>query len=395
MAVSRKISELMKDSSWIRAMFEEGVRLKQIYGEENIFDFTLGNPSTEPPKEVKEELIRIVSSHEKGIHRYMPNNGYEDVRSEIASLYRENTGLPFTENHIIMTVGAAGGMNVVLKALLDPGDEVIVPSPFFVEFKFYIDNHGGVMRLVETKEDFHLNLEAIEAAINERTKAIIINSPHNPTGVVYTKDELLELSSILREKKKRNQTIVIVADEAYRKLIYDNIEFPDLFKIYEDTVVVISHSKDLALPGERIGYVAISPLMEEADNFIGAAVFANRTLGFINAPALMQRLVKGFQKNSVDIGEYQKKRDAIYSILIEAGIETIKPSGAFYIFPKSPIPDDIEFVRHLQKHRILAVPGRGFGKPGHFRLAYCVEYEIIERSRPYFLEAMRTLKEKD
>ncbi|MCX7856587.1 MAG: pyridoxal phosphate-dependent aminotransferase [Deltaproteobacteria bacterium] len=392
MVISKRIAELMKDSSWIRAMFEEGMRLKEKYGEENVFDFTLGNPITEPPEELKHELVKIVTSGVKGLHRYMPNNGYEDVRREIAEFYRENTGLPFTENHIIMTVGAAGGMNVALKSLLDPGDEVIVPSPFFIEFKFYIDNHNGIMRLVDTKDDFHLNLEAIEAAISERTKAIIINSPHNPTGVVYTKGELEELASLLRERRKKNQRIFIISDEAYKKLIYDNIEFPDLFRIYEDTVVVISHSKDLALPGERIGYVAISPLIDGVEALIGAAVFANRTLGFINAPALMQRVIKKFQKNSVDIMDYQRKRDTIYEILVEAGIETIKPNGAFYIFPKSPIPDDIEFVKHLQKHHILAVPGSGFGKKGHFRLAYCVEYDVIERSRPYFIEAVKSLR---
>lgn len=395
MVVSTRLLELMKDSSWIRAMFEEGIRLKNIYGSENVFDFTLGNPVIEPPPELKQELIRIVTSDIKGLHRYMPNSGYEDVREEIAEYQKAMTGLPFTKEHIIMTVGSAGGMNVVLKALLDPGDEVIVPSPYFVEFRFYIDNHGGVMRLVETKDDFHLDLEKIDEAINEKTKAIIINSPHNPTGIVYSREELIKLSDLLKEKRKRGQRIFIVSDEAYRKIIYDGIEFPDLFGIYEDTIVVISHSKDLALPGERIGYIAISPLIEGAEGLIDACVFANRTLGFINAPALMQRLVKGFQRNSVDVASYQKKRDSIYSILTEAGIETIKPLGAFYIFPKSPIPDDVEFVRHLQKHRILAVPGVGFGKKGHFRLAYCVEDEVIERSRPYFIEAMEKLKAKD
>ncbi len=394
MVISRKMYELMKGSSWIRAMFEEGARLKELYGEENVFDFTLGNPITEPPDELKEELIRIVTSPEKGLHRYMPNSGYEDVRKEIAKNLREETGLPFTENHIIMTVGSAGGMNVVLKSLLDSGDEVIVPSPFFVDFKFYIDNHGGVMRPVETKEDFHLDLDRIDEAITNRTRAIIINSPNNPTGVVYRKDELIGLSEILRKRKGINQRIFIVADEAYRKIIYDDVEFPNLFEIYEDTIVVFSHSKDLSLPGERIGYIAISPRMEGDQELIEAAVFANRTLGFVNAPALMQRLVKKFQRNSVNVKEYQKKRDALYTVLVDAGIETTKPDGAFYIFPKSPIPDDIEFVRHLHTHRILAVPGSGFGKSGYFRLAYCVENEVIERSRPHFIEAVREIKKR-
>lgn len=389
--ISRSIFQSMKGSSWIRAMFEEGERLKKQHGEKNIFDFTLGNPITEPPKELKEELRRIVISETKGMHRYMSNSGYETVREEIASFHKERTGLSFTKDHIIMTVGSAGGLNVVLKALLDPGDEVIVLNPYFVEFKFYIENHNGVMKLVETNDDFHLNLENIKKAITERTKAIILNSPNNPTGIVYTEEELKELASLLKEKRHDGKRIFIISDEAYRKIIYDNIKFPDLFNIYEDTISVISHSKDLALPGERIGYIAVSPKIDVAQDIIDASIFANRILGFINAPALMQRLVGRFQKNSVDIADYQKKRDMIYSILIDSGYEVVKPNGAFYVFPKSPVEDDIEFIRHLQKFHILAVPGIGFGRKGHFRLAYCVEMDTIERSAKYFKEAIKSL----
>ena len=388
MVISKKISESMKSSSWIRAMFEEGEKLKKQYGPEHIFDFTLGNPITEPPKELKKELIKIVSSGMKGMHRYMSNSGYEEVREEIAQYHSGKTGIPFTKDHIIMTVGSAGGINVVLKSLLDPGDEVIVPCPYFVEFRFYIENHGGVMRLVDTKEDFQLDVDKIKRAINKNTKVIIINSPHNPTGVIYKRDDLEELAAVLLERKKKGQRIFVISDEAYRKIIYDGIEFPGMFQIYEDTVTITSHSKDLALPGERIGYIAISPLIKNAKNLINATIFSNRILGFINAPAIMQRLVAGFQKNSVDILDYQKKRDAIYDILVDAGYEVIKPGGAFYIFPKSPVRDDIKFVRKLQGHHILAVPGIGFGKQGYFRLAYCVEMDSIERSRPYFKEAL-------
>jgi aspartate aminotransferase len=388
MVISNKISESMKSSSWIRAMFEEGEKLKKQYGQEQIFDFTLGNPITEPPNELKKELIKIVSSDIKGKHRYMTNSGYEDVREEIAVFYREHSRLDFTKNNVIMTVGSAGGINVILKALLDPGDEVLVPCPFFVEFMFYIENHGGVMKLVDTKNDFHLDIEKIKEAITEKTKAIIVNSPNNPTGVVYNEEELKELASVLNAKKKKGQRIFVISDEAYRKIIYDNTEFPDLFLLYEDTITVTSHSKDLALPGERIGYITISPLMKNAAKLIDAAIFANRILGFINAPAIMQRLVGKFQKNSVDIADYQKKRDVIYDILVDAGFDVIKPEGAFYIFPKSPTKDDIKFVRNLQKHHVLAVPGVGFGKPGYFRIAYCVEMDIIERSRPFFKEVM-------
>lgn len=388
MVISQKISELMKSSSWIRAMFEEGEKLKKQYGPEQVFDFTLGNPITEPPEELKNELIKIVSSDIKGKHRYMTNSGYEEVREEIAGFYKENSDLNFTKNHIIMTVGSAGGLNVVLKSLLDPGDEVIVLSPFFVEFMFYIENHGGAMKLVDTKDDFHLDFNKIKEAISEKTKAIIINSPNNPTGIVYSNEELEELASLLKNIKDSGQRIFVISDEAYRKIIYDGIDFPDLFLLYEDTITITSHSKDLALPGERIGYITISPLMENSEKLIDAAIFANRILGFINAPAIMQRIVGKFQKNSVDIKDYQKKRDAIYNILIYAGFEVVKPEGAFYIFPKSPIKDDIQFVNNLQKHRVLAVPGIGFGKPGYFRIAYCVEMDMIERSRPFFKEVM-------
>ncbi|MCX5804742.1 MAG: pyridoxal phosphate-dependent aminotransferase [Proteobacteria bacterium] len=388
MVISKNISESMKSSSWIRAMFEEGERLKKQYGQEQIYDFTLGNPITEPPDELKKELIRIVSSGTKGMHRYMTNSGYEDVREEIAEFHRERSGLDFTKDHIIMTVGCAGGINVVMKSLLDPGDEVIVPCPFFVEFMFYIGNHGGIMKLVDTKDDFHLDIEKIKEAITEKTKAIIINSPNNPTGVVYSKKELKELVSVLNERKRKGQRIFVISDEAYRKILYDGIQFPDMFLLYEDTITVTSHSKDLALPGERIGYIAISPLMKNAGALIGAAIFANRILGFINAPAIMQKLVGKFQKKSVDIADYQKKRDVIYNILVDAGFEVVKPEGAFYIFPKSPIKDDIKFVSNLQKHRVLAVPGIGFGKQGYFRIAYCVEMDIIERSRPFFKEVL-------
>ncbi len=392
MPISKKISELMKNSSWIRAMFEEALRLKKVYGAENLFDFTLGNPITEPPKELREELIRMLTSESEGMHRYMSNSGYDEVREEIAQFHREKTGLPFTKDHIIMTVGCAGGINVVNKAILDPGDEVIVPNPFFVEFMFYIGNHGGVMKLVDTKPDFHLDIEKIAAAITKRTKAIIINSPNNPTGMVYNEEELKELAALLRERKKRGHTIYIISDEAYRKLIYNGTVLPDIFRLYDDTIVVTSHSKDLGLAGERIGYIAISPLIKRARSLIDAAIFANRILGFINAPALMQRLVGKFQKNSVDIMDYQKKRDALYGILTNAGFEVIKPMGAFYMFPKSPDPDDISFVKKLLQHHILAVPGVGFGKSGYFRLAYCVQDETIERSRPYFEEVMEEIR---
>ncbi len=379
----------MENSSWIRQMFETGERMKKEYGPENIFDFTLGNPIAEPPRELKQELCEIVSREAAGLHRYMSNSGYEEVRSQIAAFHKENSHLPFTGDHIIMTVGSAGGINVTLKSLLDPGQEVIVLSPFFVEFMFYIENHGGVMRLVETKENFHIDVDAIERAINEKTKAIIINSPNNPTGTVYHEEEIRAVAALLKRKKEEGQRIYLISDEAYRKIIYDNVQLPDVFNLYEDTIAVYSHSKDLGLAGERIGYIAVSPRIGDERPLIDAMIFANRILGFINAPALMQRLVGRFQKNSVDVTGYQQKRDAIYSILVEAGFEVDKPEGTFYIFPKSPMPDDIAFIRLMQEHRILAVPGIGFGRKGYFRIAYCTEMDIIERSRDAFIEVGR------
>jgi aspartate aminotransferase len=386
MTISNRISQLMENSSWIRAMFEESERLKKIHGPENIFDFTLGNPITEPPKALKQELSRILAAETTGMHRYMSNSGYDDVREQIAGFHKENSALPFTRDNIIMTVGSAGGINVVLKSILDPGDEVIILSPFFVEFMFYIENHSGVMKLVETKGDFHLDVGAIEKAITDRTKAIIVNSPNNPTGTVYDEEELRELASLLTRKREEGRRIFLISDEAYRKITYDNIVLPDTFNIYPDTISVYSHSKDLGLAGERIGYIAVSPRIEDSRPLIDAMIFANRILGFINAPALMQRVVGGFQANSVDVSDYQKRRDAIYSILIESGFDVLLPKGTFYIFPKSPIEDDVELIKVMLLHRIMAVPGTGFGRRGYFRLAYCTSMETIERSRDAFLE---------
>jgi aspartate aminotransferase len=386
MSSSNSIKNLMKSSSWIRAMFEEGERLKKEFGADNILDFTLGNPITEPPNELLDELKRAAASDAKGMHKYMTNAGYNFVREEIADYCKNKTGLPFTQNNIVMTVGAAGALNVVFKSLLDPGDEVIVINPFFVEFMFYIGNHNGVMKLVDSKNDFHLDIGKIEKAITKKTKAILINSPNNPTGVVYNEQELKELGELLRKMRKKGRLIYLICDEAYKKLIYDCTVLPDVFSLYENTIAVTCHSKDLGLAGERIGYIAASPSLEDLKPIMDAMIFSNRILGFINAPALMQRIVGKFQDLDIDMIEYRLRRDAIYNILIESGFDVIKPLGAFYIFPKSPIPDDIKFIRELQQHHILGVPGTGFGKPGYFRLAYCVDMDVIERSRKYFLE---------
>jgi len=387
MAISKKVKTALNGASWVRRMFEEGEELKRLYGEENIFDFSLGNPNLEPPASLKKALKALADCPIPGMHRYMPNCGYSDTRCAIAEFLSEESGLPFDEKHVVMTVGAAGGLNVVLKAILDEGDQVIVPSPYFMEFKFYIGNCGGEIRLVETNGDFSLNLKEIEKAMGSKTKAILINSPNNPTGVVYDQASFEKLGKLLKKKSHElGKTLYLITDEAYRRIVFDQIQLPIAFRYYPHTIRVTSHSKDLSLPGERIGYIAVHPLCEEVDELISAIVFANRTLGFVNAPALMQRLVAPLQKNSVNIREYEEKRDLFYNSLTAFGYEVVKPQGAFYLFPKAPIEDDVAFVKELQSKRILTVPGSGFGKPGYFRIAYAVDKKVIEGSLPGFKE---------
>lgn len=387
MSISKKVEENLKGSSMIRAMFEEGERLRKIYGDDKVFDFSIGNPDVEPPAGFREQLKNLALNPFPGMHKYMSNAGYPETRRAIAEVLSEESGLACTENNIVMTVGAGGALNVVLKTLLNPGEEVIILSPFFVEYKFYIDNHGGKFKEVSTTEDFELDLDAIAAAIGPVTKAIIINTPNNPTGVIYSADSLEKLGRLLKQKEAELGTqIYVISDEPYAKISYDGIRVPSIFKYIDNSIVVTSHSKDLALPGERIGYLAVCPKTYEVDLTMDGMIFANRVLGFVNAPALMQRIVAGLQRESVDIAEYQEKRDILYDNLTEMGFKMVKPAGAFYLFPKSPIPDDVAFVKAAQKHNILVVPGSGFGKPGYFRMAYCIDKQIIINSLPAFRE---------
>jgi aspartate aminotransferase len=391
MAISKKVKQLMGGSSWVRKMFESAAQLKVQYGEDNIFDFTLGNPVEEPPQRFKEALKGFALNPLPGMHRYMPNSGYPETRRFLAQQLSAETGIAFTENHIVMTVGAAGGMNVALKAILDQGDEVIIPSPYFVEYEFYIENHGGVMRLVDTAEDFTLDLAAIEKTITKKTKIVIINSPHNPTGVVYSAEALRALADLLQAKNKGRQIpIYLLADEAYKTIVFDDIHLPNVFEIYEPSLSIVSYSKSLSIPGERIGYAAINPLYAGAEEVIAAMIFTNRTLGFVNAPALMQRLLPLLGTDRVAPIEYQRKRDLLYQALTEYGYFVGRPQGAFYMFPRTPMKDDLAFVSDLQESfHILTVPGRGFGKKGYFRIAYCVETEVIERSLAGFEKAAK------
>jgi len=384
MAIANKIAGYISRSSWIRKMFEEGERLRQEFGADNVYDFTLGNPDVEPPPAFHAALLQLAQNPLPGMHRYMNNAGYPETRSAVADKLARDSGLAVKADHVIMTCGAGGALNVALKTILNPGEEVIILAPYFVEYKFYIDNHGGVPMEVWTNRDtFRLDLAALEAAITNKTRAIIINSPNNPTGVIYQAEELAALGELVKRAQARTgHQVYVISDEPYARLAYNGMHVPNIFPLIESSLIVTSHSKDLALPGERIGYLAANPRMATAMQFMEGAVFCNRTLGFVNAPALMQRLVAGLQDVSVDIVSYQARRDLLCDKLAGLGFSMVKPDGAFYLFPKSPIADDVEFVKLAQKHHILLVPGSGFGAPGYFRIAYCFDQEMIERSLP-------------
>ena len=384
MAIAAKIQANIEGASWIRKMFEEGGRLREKFGNDNVYDFTLGNPDIDPPEKFYEELRAIANAPGRGIHRYMNNAGYEESRASVAAMLSDSSGLQVSSEQIVMTCGASGALNVVLKTILNQGEEVIILNPYFVEYRFYIDNHGGVPHEVWTdRETFQLDIPAIEKAIGEKTRAIIINTPNNPTGVIYPAESLAALGQMIeRRERELGRQIYLISDEPYARISYDGHSVPSIFRYVTNSVIVTSHSKDLALPGERIGYIAASPSMTHVELFMEGAIFCNRTLGFVNAPALMQRLVARLQNESVDVAAYQEKRDILYESLTSLGFRMVKPDGAFYLFPSSPLPDDVAFVRAAQKHNLLLVPGSGFGAPGYFRIAYCVDMKMIERSLP-------------
>jgi len=389
MTIAKKIESLIAKQSWIRNMFEEGTRLKAEHGAQNVYDFSLGNPKLPPPEKFNEVLKDTVDSSAPGDHGYMPNIGYPQVCAAVAEYLSKEQQVSITQKEVLMTCGAAGGLNVIFKAILDPGDEVITPAPYFVEYNSYADNHGGTLKTVSTKPDFNLDIDAISAAISEKTKAILINSPNNPTGYVYSEESLNELGELLKIKgEKLNRTIYLVSDEPYRKIVYDGIKVPSIFTCYNESIITASYSKDISIPGERLGFVAINPNASFKDDLKAAMAVTNRILGFVNAPALMQRVVARLQGISVDISEYARKRDLICNGLADSGYEFMKPSGAFYLFPRTPISDDVEFVRSLQKELILAVPGSGFGGPGYFRIAFCVDDDTIKNSIPGFKKVM-------
>ncbi|AGL02616.1 pyridoxal phosphate-dependent aminotransferase [Desulfoscipio gibsoniae] len=387
MPIAQKIESSLSASSWIRRMFEEGEKLRKIHGADKVYDYTLGNPNVEPPEAFHRELQRIANNPIPGMHRYMSNAGYDETRQAIADVLAEETGREVTAGHIVMTCGAGGGLNVVLKTLLNPGEEVIVTTPYFVEYGFYVDNHGGKIKEVPTSAGFQLDPAAIVDAIGPQTRAIIINSPNNPSGVIYPAETLSTLGRLLEEKEKElGQAVYVISDEPYAKIVYDDAAVPNVFNYIKNSFIVTSHSKDLALPGERIGYIAINPDISDTELIFNGLLFCNRTLGFVNAPALMQRLITPLQRESVNIDDYREKRDIIYNHLTKLGFEVTKPMGAFYFFPRCPIEDDVEFVSRAQKYNLLLVPGSGFGLPGYFRLSYCIDIQIIKNSLPAFTE---------
>ena len=388
MTVAKKMQAFAEKSSWIRKMFEEGARMKAEYGADNVFDFSLGNPDVPPPEKFGEVLRDLAENDQPGVHSYMPNGGYPFVREALAEKLSQEQGVSLGLGDILMTCGAAGGLNVIMKSLLDPGDEVIILAPFFVEYNFYVDNHGGVTRIVNTDEEFNIDLDAIEAALSEKTKVVLINSPNNPTGQVYSAESLQALGQLLdRAGEKFCSSIYLVSDEPYRKIVFDGLTVPSIMDVTTNSIVVSSYSKDLSLPGERIGYIAVHPDMHEKTALLDAMTLANRILGFVNAPALMQRVVARLQDVSVDSSIYEKRRQVFCEVLDNAGFEYVKPKGAFYLFPKTPV-DDVDFCTLLQEEKILAVPGRGFGAPGYIRLAFCIDEKVIAASAEAFKRAM-------
>ncbi len=388
MTISKKIECFITRSSWIRRMFEEGARLKALYGADKVYDFSLGNSNLEPPASFKTKLRELAGSDEAGAHAYMPNPGYPHVRKAVADYLSREQEAEITPNEVLMTCGSAGGLNVILKTILDAGDQVITPAPYFVEYNFYVDNHGGSLKTAATRPDFSLDLNAIGAAISEKTKALLINSPNNPTGRIYSEQSLRDLGRLLAEKsKKYGKTLYLISDEPYRKIVYNGTQVPSIFSCYPESIITTSYSKDLSLPGERIGFVAVNPSATYKTDLINGMGLANRILGFVNAPALMQRVIAGLQGESVDLSHYTRKRKLLCDGLKNIGYEFIEPQGAFYLFVRSPIQDDVRFVQALQEELILAVPGIGFGGPGHFRLAFCVDDNTITHAMPGFQKA--------
>ena len=390
--ISEKMQGYVNNSSAIRAMFEEGKKLASVYGAENVYDFSLGNPNVPAPAAVKEAALQVLNEEDPLMfHGYMSNSGYEDVRETIAASLNRRFGTGYDAGNLVMTVGAAGGMNVIFKTLLNPGDEVIAFAPYFGEYRAYVSNYDGVLKVVPPDtETFQPNLAAFEKLITEKTKAVIVNTPNNPTGVVYSAETLKRLADILEEKQKEWKTsIYLISDEPYRELVYGGVEVPWIPDFYRNTIVGYSFSKSLSLPGERIGYLVLPSEMDDSEAVKNAANVATRILGYVNAPSFFQRVVARCLEEKADIAYYDRNRETLYEGLKKAGLSCIKPEGAFYLFVKSPVEDEKAFCEKAKKQNLLLVPGSSFACPGYVRLAYCVSYEMIVRSLPHFEELMK------
>lgn len=389
--ISDKMKNLVANNSAIRAMFEEGKRLAGIYGEENVFDYSIGNPNVEPPENIKNAINEILNEESPNfIHGYMNNSGYEDVRDKISAFLNKKYTLDLSNKNIVMTCGAAGGLNIMLKTLLNPEDEVITFAPYFGEYRHYTNNYDGKLVIVEPDTStFEPNMDALREKITSKTKVVIINTPNNPTGVIYSDETLKTLSSILEEKQKEfGNNIYLISDEPYREIVYDDVKVPCILKYYKNSFIGYSYSKSLSLPGERIGYVVINNEMDDFSNIASALNIANRILGFVNAPSLFQRVIAKSLDAEVDVNIYKKNRDLLYNHLTNLGFECLKPQGAFYLFPKTPIADDKKFCEDAKQFNLLLVPGSSFGCPGYVRLSYCISYDKIENSLPAFDKLM-------
>ena len=393
--ISKKMVDYVKNSSAIRVMFEEGKKLSAIYGAENVYDFSLGNPNVPAPKEVKEAAFDILREEDPVmVHGYMNNSGYEDVRAAIAVSLNRRFDTDFKLENILMTVGAAGGMNVIMKTLLNPGDEVLTFAPFFGEYRAYVTNYDGVLVAVPPNPiDFQPDLDGFAKRITPKTKAVIVNTPNNPTGVIYSEQTIQGLADILRKKQLAYGTsIYLISDEPYRELAYDGVCVPYLTKYYANTIVGYSFSKSLSLPGERIGYLVLPDELDDSVEIRAAANVANRILGYVNAPSLFQRVIGRCLDAKVDVEYYNRNREVLYEGLKKVGLSCVKPEGAFYLFVKTPVTDEKIFCEAAKKHNILLVPGSSFGCPGFVRLAYCVSHEMILKSLPHFEDLMKEFK---
>jgi aspartate aminotransferase len=396
MAIARHIGQTVASSSFIRKMFETGIKLKAEHGADKVFDFSLGNPSLPPPAAFTAALRKLSVDDFAGKHAYMPNAGYPDVRAAVAEWVGKAQGIDLPSANVVMSCGAGGGLNVVFKTLLNPGDEVIASLPCFMEYNFYAQNHGGALKTVPCRDDFDLDLDAIAAAITPQTAIVMVNSPNNPSGAIYSESSLAGLAAVLAEAaKKHGRTIYLVADEPYRAITYDRA-VPPLMRLYPHSIVVSSFSKELSIPGERIGWIAVNPAAEDAAPLLDGATVCTRILGYVNAPALMQKVIASCLGASADMAAYRRKRDLLCPALRGMGYELVEPAGTFYAFPKVPrrrgetgVGDDLAFVDRLQKELVLAVPGRGFGMPGYFRIAFCVDDSTITRALPGFAAAIK------